>query len=448
MGGDNPLARLLGHFLNLLQRSSERIEWLEMIFKQEHLFHQMFSLFKDTRNARISRLQRIQYLRDTMSDPKVGLLSFTPITLPYDAEVTVIGTLPHKLTVYKSTAMPVKVSFITTTISEHAMIIKAGEDMRIDVFTHNALHIFDEIWRRNDLDLKLTKYRCQSITLDDGILEYIHSEPLSTIIAHGTITSYLASTSPEDYTSDDEDNESEEAVSMAKDTRVRAKSLQESPRSRLLSTLTLGERKKSTFSPVTMRRMTNDFSLLSHRSVMPTEEVLDTFVRSCAGYCVFTYVMGVGDRHLDNLLLTRDGHFFHIDFSYIFGADPKPFPPPMKLCKEMVEAMGGPTGIPFIKFKAYCIRAFIVCRKYVRLLTAFIDLTCPPTLQSTSTSASSSSPWSSSAEARDYVIDRLFLTMDEGRASKELERLIDESMNALFPKVFETLHKWAQYWRQ
>lgn len=30
-----------------------------------------------------------------------------------------------------------------------------------------------------------------------------------------------------------------------------------------------------------------------------------------------------------------------MDFGYILGRDPKPFPPPMKLCKEMVEAMGG-----------------------------------------------------------------------------------------------------------
>lgn len=34
-------------------------------------------------------------------------------------------------------------------------------------------------------------------------------------------------------------------------------------------------------------------------------DVMDTYVKSCAGYCVITYLLGVGDRHLDNLLLTK-----------------------------------------------------------------------------------------------------------------------------------------------
>ena len=38
---------------------------------------------------------------------------------------------------------------------------------------------------------------------------------------------------------------------------------------------------------------------------------------------------------------SSSGKMLHIDFGFILGRDPKPYPPPIKIRMDMIEAMGG-----------------------------------------------------------------------------------------------------------
>lgn len=62
--------------------------------------------------------------------------------------------------------------------------------------------------------------------------------------------------------------------------------------------------------------------------------------------------MGIGDRHLENLMIDNRGYFFHIDFGFILGKEPpkKGFAPKIRITKTMVQVMGGLNSEGYVEF--------------------------------------------------------------------------------------------------
>jgi phosphatidylinositol 3-kinase len=138
-------------------------------------------------------------------------------------------------------------------------------------------------------------------------------------------------------------------------------------------------------------------------------------------------------------MLSPDGHLFHIDFGFILGRDPKVFPPPMKLCKEMVEAMGGMTSIHYQKFKSYCYIAFNILRKSSNLILNLFSLMLDANIQDIALDPD---------QAVLKVQEKFRLDLSNEEAIQYFQALINESVSALFPQMMETIHKIAQYWRK
>ncbi|RYH15830.1 hypothetical protein EON65_31055 [archaeon] len=61
--------------------------------------------------------------------------------------------------------------------------------------------------------------------------------------------------------------------------------------------------------------------------------------------------------------MNQSGQLFHIDFGFIFGRDPKPFPPPFRITRTMADAMGGEDSEHFGRFKTYCCQV-LYCSSY------------------------------------------------------------------------------------
>ncbi|KEP52200.1 atypical/PIKK/PI3K kinase [Rhizoctonia solani 123E] len=371
-------AKVAFEFQRQLNESESGSQRREVMRRQAELIAILSTRAKEVRASKDSRQKKIDKLKAFLSDSKNGLINMpAPLPLPLNARIMVTGLVPEKCSVLKSNLQPLKLTFKCAPESgseaeEYSVIFKNGDDLRQDQLVIQLFTLMDRLLRKENLDLKLTPYDVLATSSIEGMIQFIPSSTIRAIIEeYSSVLGYLRAHYPDEG-----------------------------------SVGTYGVKK----------------------------DVIETFVRSCAGYCVVTYILGVGDRHLDNLLVAPDGHFFHVDFGYILGRDPKPFPPPVKVCKEMVDAMGGAQSSHYARFKNYCFTAFSILRKSANLILNLVALMVDANI-----------PDIKHRDVHEQIQEKFRLDLTEEDAIKHFETLLNET--SYFTVMFDRIHDLAQYWR-
>ncbi|GJE85603.1 atypical/PIKK/PI3K protein kinase [Phanerochaete sordida] len=364
--------RIVFKFMSKILESENGSERRDLIKRQGELVETLAKRARELRTSKDPRPKKIEKLRAFLADSKHGLSSMAPLPLPLNAKVEITGIQPERSSVFKSNMFPMLLYFQMADGGEYPIIFKDGDDMRQDQLVIQIFTLMDRLLRKENLDLKVSPYDVLATGPTQGMAQFIPSKTIAAIVSeNGTLLNYLRAHHP-------------------------------------------------------------DEGSVGTYGVEPG--VIDTFVRSCAGYCVMTYLLGVGDRHLDNLLLAPDGHFFHVDFGYILGRDPKPLAPPVKVCKEMVDAMGGVQSVHYARFKNFCFTAFTILRKSANLILNLVTLMVDANI-----------PHIKHRDVHEQVLGKFCLEMTEEQAIEHFEKLLNDI--SPFTVVLDRMHDWAQYWR-
>ena len=145
-----------------------------------------------------------------------------------------------------------------------------------------------------------------------------------------------------------------------------------------------------------------------------------------------TYVLKIGDRHDNNILVTRDGHLLHIDYGFILGDVTKPFTPPLKLSREMVDTIDPENGLQ--KICDWACPAFNSLRKRARLILVLIELMFTAPLE-----CFQQNPMRRLSQ----VENSLLLNCTEIEAINSLQATFSESLSSKMQVLWDVVHSVA-----
>ncbi|KAL9185720.1 hypothetical protein ACHAXT_003497 [Thalassiosira profunda] len=266
---------------------------------------------------------------------------------------------------------------ITTTVvsfeeqpkkQKRLLLYKHGDDLRQELLAIQFIERCNQILLSSGLDLKLKTFSCQPVGSNTGFIEWVRGTvPLSELCKSS------GSSEPGPAAGmDSRQNSKQEGVADG-DIAEYAAALESDvlgPQShrwfKYQSLPGLRQKMNGSAADNPIQDFLRSAAYDENAPFMVKKDVMANYVKSCAGYCVITYLLGVGDRHLDNILLHQNGHLLHCDYSFILGQDPKTYLP-MRITEEMIRGFGGRDSDNFAMFTSFTGAAFLTLRRHNNL---------------------------------------------------------------------------------
>lgn len=243
--------------------------------------------------------------------------------LPYNISYCTRDIEVKLCSVISSFTTPLKLVFknIDNTANNFYTIYKIGDDLRQDMFVLQLINVMNQLWIMDGLDLSVLTFACLQTDSRRGFIEMITNSE------------------------------------------------------------TLKEIQKGAALNVFRKNCINEWLKNHNPNPNNFRQAIRNFTRSCAAYSVATYILGIGDRHNDNIMVKYTGHMFHIDFGKYLG-DAQTFAgfkrdrTPILFTQDMfyVINQGKNANERFQQFIELSCRAFQILRKNYHHLLSLIEI--------------------------------------------------------------------------
>ena len=297
------------------------------------------------------------------------------VSLPLNFKMRVKGIIADKCRIMKSKKKPLWLTFENADPLGYPIVVmlKCGDDLRMDMVTLQIFKAMQTLWFENNLNVKMSLYKVLCTGNQEGMLEMVtNSETLANIHVQdgGAISQFFSKGSIKNWIE---------------------------------------------------KNCTNK------------TEAIENFLLSNVAYCLATFVLGIGDRHNDNIMIKRNGELFHIDFGHFLGhfkykMGIKRERAPFVFTRQFQNVLGEDDSDKFKEFKEKLHKGYLILRNHKEVIITLLSIllcTGIPELNEKSLR---------------FLEKSLFLKKGDKEALEYLDRKLTESMDSVSTKLNFAFH--------